>query len=69
MVQSWNYLSIEQIFIVLVYVWLQVVSVTMLHSGDAFNVIPDSATIGGTFRALKPESFVYLKERIQEVLL
>ncbi|KAI3845818.1 hypothetical protein MKX03_020315 [Papaver bracteatum] len=32
-----------------------------------FNVIPDSVTIGGTFRAFSAESFVQLKKRIEEI--
>lgn len=35
--------------------------------GGAFNVIPDSVTIGGTFRAFLEESFLQLKQRIEEV--
>ncbi|MCL7040281.1 hypothetical protein MKW94_004493, partial [Papaver nudicaule] len=33
-----------------------------------FNVIPDSVTIGGTFRAFSTESFMQLKKRIEEVI-
>ena len=32
-----------------------VVSVTQFHAGDAYNVIPQTATIAGTVRALRPE--------------
>lgn len=39
----------------------------MFHGGGAFNVIPDSVTIGGTFRAFSKESFMQLKQRIEEV--
>ncbi|GLT86387.1 hypothetical protein SLE2022_045290 [Rubroshorea leprosula] len=46
----------------------QVVSVSMIHGGTAFNVIPDSATIAGTFRAFSKESFNALRERIKEVI-
>ncbi|CAI0386478.1 unnamed protein product [Linum tenue] len=35
----------------------QVVSVAMINGGNAFNVIPDSATIAGTFRAFSRETF------------
>ncbi|KAG0582236.1 hypothetical protein KC19_3G045000 [Ceratodon purpureus] len=45
----------------------QVVSVTTFKGGDAFNVIPETVTIGGTFRAFSTESFATLKRRIQEV--
>ncbi|KAL7168387.1 hypothetical protein ACSBR2_038763 [Camellia fascicularis] len=34
----------------------------------AFNVIPDSITIGGTFRAFSKESLMQLKQRIEEVI-
>lgn len=45
----------------------QVVTVTTFIGGDAFNVIPETVTLGGTFRALSSESFAVLKKRIQEV--
>lgn len=35
--------------------------------GGAFNVIPDSVAIGGTFRAFSKESLIQLKQRIEEV--
>ncbi|KAI3845816.1 hypothetical protein MKX03_020313, partial [Papaver bracteatum] len=41
----------------------QVVSVGKFQGGGAFDVIPDSVTIGGTFRAFWAESFVQLKKR------
>ncbi|KAK9266632.1 hypothetical protein L1049_021743 [Liquidambar formosana] len=47
----------------------QVVTVAKFQGGGAFNVIPDSVTIGGTFRAFSKESFVQLKQRIEEVIL
>ncbi|KAK9277598.1 hypothetical protein L1049_007143 [Liquidambar formosana] len=46
----------------------QVVSVSMIQGGTAFNVIPDSATLTGTFRAFSKKSFNALRERIQEVI-
>ncbi|KAH7856537.1 hypothetical protein Vadar_002581 [Vaccinium darrowii] len=46
----------------------QVVSVAMIHGGSAFNVIPDSATIAGTFRAFSKTSFYALRDRIEEVV-
>lgn len=46
----------------------QVVTVAKFKGGGAFNVIPDSATIGGTFRAFSEESFAQLKQRIVEVI-
>lgn len=48
---------------------LQVVSVAMIHGGSAFNVIPDSATIAGTFRAFSKTSFYALRDRIEEVTI
>ena len=60
----------------IIYVYLtmksimsQVVSIGKFQGGGAFNVIPDSVTIGGTFRAFSKESFVQLKQRIEEVHL
>lgn len=46
----------------------QVVTVAKFEGGRAFNVIPDSVTIGGTFRAFSKESFKQLKQRIEEVV-
>ena len=46
---------------------MQVVTVGKFKGGGAFNVIPDSVTIGGTFRAFSKESFLRLKQRIEEV--
>ncbi|KAF8040513.1 hypothetical protein BT93_B2670 [Corymbia citriodora subsp. variegata] len=46
----------------------QVVSVSMIQGGTAFNVIPNTATISGTFRAFSKKSFYGLGERIEEVI-
>ncbi|EEF46313.1 IAA-amino acid hydrolase ILR1 precursor, putative [Ricinus communis] len=46
----------------------QVVTVAKFQGGGAFNVIPDSVTIGGTFRAFSKESFKQLRQRIEEVI-
>ncbi|KAJ4961696.1 hypothetical protein NE237_021606 [Protea cynaroides] len=46
----------------------QVVSVSTFQSGKAFNVIPDSAIIGGTFRAFSKQNLDSLKQRIQQVI-
>ena len=45
---------------------LQVVTVGKFQGGAAFNVIPDSVAIGGTFRAFSKDSFRQLKQRIEE---
>lgn len=45
----------------------QVVTVAKFQGGDAFNVIPDSVTIAGTFRAFSSENLLQLKQRIEEV--
>uniref|UniRef100_A0A0E0JN14 Peptidase M20 dimerisation domain-containing protein n=1 Tax=Oryza punctata TaxID=4537 RepID=A0A0E0JN14_ORYPU len=47
----------------------QVVTVTRFLAGDAFNVIPESVTIGGTFRVFSNEGFMRLKRRIEEVIV
>jgi len=47
----------------------QVVTVTRFQGGGAFNVIPDSVTIGGTFRCFSGEGFLRLKRRIEEVIV
>ncbi|KAK9131052.1 hypothetical protein Sjap_011539 [Stephania japonica] len=46
----------------------QVVTVAKFQGGGAFNVIPDSVTIAGTFRAFSKESMEKLKQRIKEVI-
>ncbi|TVU03292.1 hypothetical protein EJB05_51185, partial [Eragrostis curvula] len=45
---------------------MQVVTVTRFQGGGAFNVIPDSVTIGGTFRCFSNEGF---QRRIEEVIV
>ncbi|OMO50771.1 Peptidase M20 [Corchorus olitorius] len=45
-----------------------VVSVSMIHGGSAFNVIPESTTIAGTFRAFSKKNFYALRDRIEEVI-
>jgi len=44
-----------------------VVSVTTIHGGEAFNVIPDTVTLGGTIRALSEESNQLIETRIAEI--
>lgn len=46
---------------------MQVVSVTSVNGGTALNVIPDSATLAGTYRAFSKKSFYALRDRIEEV--
>lgn len=46
----------------------QVVSVSIVQAGNAYNVIPDSATIAGTYRAFGRKSFYSLRKRIDEVI-
>lgn len=45
-----------------------VVSVTFMKGGDAYNVIPESVSFGGTFRSLTTEGLSYLKKRIEEII-
>ena len=44
-----------------------VVSVTQFHSGEATNVLPDSAVLKGTIRDLDPAVFDLIEKRIAEV--
>jgi len=44
----------------------KVVTVSKVHAGNAFNVIPDSVTIGGTLRAFT--GFTQLEQRVKEVI-
>ena len=45
-----------------------VVSVTSVHSGTAFNVIPEEAGFKGTFRFFKPEVGELIQRRMRELL-
>lgn len=47
----------------------QVVTVAKFQGGGAFNVIPDSVSIGGTFRSFSKETFMQLRQRIEEVIV
>jgi hippurate hydrolase len=44
-----------------------VLSVTQFHAGDAYNVIPDVARIGGTVRAFRPEVRAQVEDAMQRV--
>ena len=44
-----------------------VVSVTMIHGGDAFNVIPQSVELAGTVRTFKPEVRETIAAGIQRI--
>lgn len=44
-----------------------VISVTQMHAGDAYNVIPESAVLRGTIRAFKSEVMKTLKANIARV--
>ncbi|KAK7317578.1 hypothetical protein RJT34_01933 [Clitoria ternatea] len=46
----------------------QVLSVAMVSAGSSHDVIPDSAIIGGTYRAFSKKSFYALSTRIEEVI-
>ncbi|CAK8535886.1 unnamed protein product [Lathyrus sativus] len=46
----------------------QVLTVAKFQGGGALNVIPDSVTIGGTFRYFSRESFNQLRHRIEQVI-
>jgi amidohydrolase len=45
-----------------------VVSVTSIHSGTAFNVIPQTAELGGTIRTFEPEVRKIVHERFQQIV-
>jgi amidohydrolase len=44
-----------------------VITITQLAAGDAFNVIPETVTIGGTVRSLQESTREMLERRIKEV--
>ncbi|MBA2247274.1 MAG: amidohydrolase [Chloroflexia bacterium] len=45
-----------------------VISTSFFNSGDAFNVIPDIAELGGTVRTFDPELRTFLQKRIPELV-
>ncbi|MFS8038285.1 M20 aminoacylase family protein [Xanthobacter sp. AM11] len=44
-----------------------VVSICMFHAGEADNVLPPVAKLGGTARSLDPQVRLHLRERVREV--
>lgn len=44
-----------------------VVTVTQIHSGDTWNVIPDAAVLRGTARAFKPDVQDLIEQRLREI--
>jgi len=44
-----------------------VLSVTRMHGGDAYNVIPETATLGGTIRAMKRETLALIEAGMQRI--
>jgi amidohydrolase len=44
-----------------------VISVTMIHAGEATNVIPDSCELQGTVRTFTPQVLDLIERRMQEV--
>jgi len=45
-----------------------VLTIGTIHAGNAFNAIPDTATLGGTFRCFDEEIRKFVKERMQEII-
>ncbi len=45
-----------------------VVSITKIQSGDAYNVIPQSATMGGTVRTMKRETMTTIEKAMKRVV-
>jgi len=44
-----------------------VVSVTRFHAGDAYNVIPERAVIGGTVRAFENDTFTLIEQNMKRI--
>jgi hippurate hydrolase len=44
-----------------------VVSITQIHSGSAYNVIPDEATLAGTIRTFSPEVGTLVRDRMRTI--
>jgi amidohydrolase len=45
-----------------------VISITQVHGGDAFNVIPSMVTMRGTIRAMRREVIELLSKRMREIV-
>lgn len=44
-----------------------VISITKVHGGEAYNVIPEEVRLAGTIRALTMDRFQWLKDRLQSI--
>lgn len=44
-----------------------VISVTQVHAGTAYNVVPETALLAGTIRSLKAETRAYAAERLETI--
>lgn len=44
-----------------------VISVTTIHGGDTFNVIPDHCVLGGTVRAYTPQTLDLIESRMRKI--
>jgi hippurate hydrolase len=44
-----------------------VISITQMHAGDAYNVIPETAVLRGTVRAFRREVMATIKEKIERI--
>jgi hippurate hydrolase len=44
-----------------------VISITQMHAGDAYNVIPETAVLRGTVRAFRKEVMAIIKEKIERI--
>mmetsp|Transcript_78942 Transcript_78942/g.118656 ORF Transcript_78942/g.118656 Transcript_78942/m.118656 type:complete len:463 (+) Transcript_78942:19-1407(+) len=45
-----------------------VVSITRMHAGEAFNVVPPSVTLGGTLRAFRKDTYAKIERRAREIM-
>jgi amidohydrolase len=44
-----------------------VLSITQIHAGSAYNVIPNEAALAGTIRTFSPETGALIRERMREI--
>ena len=44
-----------------------VISVTQIHAGNTYNVIPESAVLNGTIRALNKQSREFAEKRLRDI--
>lgn len=60
--------NINLILLINLCIFLKVVTVGFIEAGQAGNVIPEWVKFGGSYRSTTSEGFLYLEERIKEII-